>query len=358
MVPRANGLHDFESPSRGRCQMQNIRRTRGPSDRTMNRLIAWAIAVLVVGAFTIGIIYVLDRYAATPPSIVNQKTTALEEALRKAPNNLTMRLQLAGAYTAGQKYDEAVVQFDQVLTAAATLENGTGFIKSAHLGRGDALRLKGDLATARADYQAIVDVAKDGEFAGQDVELQAAYFALGTIALAEDKPADAIDVLNASLRINKTDADTLHLLGAAYLKNGAADKAVDPIRKAILFVPIGWCEPYTALGQAYTTLGQADEAAWAGAMSDYCLKTPGDVRPRLEALVVGPAAVDAMVGLGTVAELDGDRAAAAGWYGKAVARDPKNFSATSGLARVAEDPNGPAPSAPAVPASAAPGGAS
>jgi cytochrome c-type biogenesis protein CcmH/NrfG len=41
-----------------------------------------------------------------------------------------------------------------------------------------------------------------------------------------------------------------------------------------------------------------------------------------------------------------------------VAKDPKNFTATSGLARVSDDPNGPAPSAPAVPASAAPGGAS
>ena len=322
----------------------------------MNRLIVGAIAVLLVGAFTIGIIYVLDRYAPAPPTIVAQKTTALEEALRKTPNNLTMRLQLAGAYAAGKRYSEAVVQFDQVLKAAATIEKGTGFVKSAHLGRGDALWRAGDSEAARAEYQVVVDMAKDGEFASSDIELQAAYFALGTIALSQDKPADAIEALTSSLRINKTDADSLHLLGRAYLKSGKADKAVDSVRKAIVFVPIGWCEPYATLGEAYTTLGQPEEAAWAGAMSDFCLKTPGDVRPRLQALVAGPAALDAMVGLGTIAELDGDRAVALDWYSRAVKIDPGDFTATSGLSRVSTDQNVTMPPASAVPSPAASGG--
>jgi tetratricopeptide (TPR) repeat protein len=288
--------------------------------------------------------------------MVTQKTSGLEEALRKAPNNLTLRLQLAGAYAAGERFDEAVVQYDQVLTAAATIEKGAGFIKTAHLGRGDALRLAGDLPAARTDYQAVVEMAKDGEFAGVDVELQAAYFSLGSIALAESKPADAIQAFTASLRINKADADSLNLLGTAYLQHGEADKAVESLRRAILFVPIGWCEPYVTLGQSYTTLGKAEEAAWAGAMADFCLKTPGDVRPRLQALVAGPAALDATVGLGTIAEVSGDRALAADWYGKAVAIDPDDYTAASGLSRVSEDPHGSTPPASAAPAPAAPGG--
>lgn len=324
----------------------------------MNRLIVGAIAILLVGAFTIGVIYVLDRYVASPPPIVSQKTTTLEEGVRNAPNNLALRLRLAGAYTAAERYDEAVAQFDEVLKAAAKLKPAdvVGTLKTAHLGRGDAFRYRGDLDAAKKDYQFVVDVAKDGEFAPVDLELQSAYFQLGAIALTQDRPADAIKALEAALFINKTDADTLHQLGRAYLQSGAPEQAIEPLRSAVLFVPIGWCEPYDSLGETYTALARSDEAAWAVAMAAFCRDDPIDVRSQLEALVDGPAAMDALIGLGLVAEVDGDRSAAAAWYGKAVAIDPDDYTATSGLARVSEGLDQAPPPAPTGPAPTAPGG--
>jgi tetratricopeptide (TPR) repeat protein len=325
---------------------------RGPSDRTLNRMIIGALVILVIGVPLIGAIYLFDRYVATPPSIVDQKAAELERAVRDAPNNLALRLRLAGAYSAAQRDDAAVAQFDEVLKAAASLkeEDALGFVKTAHLGRADALRHRGDLAAAIADYQFVVDVARDGEFAPVDVELQSAYYQLGAIAVTQDRPADAIPALQGALAINKADADTMLLLGQAYLQDGKADKAIEPLRKAIRFVPIGWCEPYSTLGDAYTTTGQAAEAAWAGAMAAFCRNDPGDVRPRLTDLISGPAAMDSLIGLGLIAEIQGDGPAAADWYRQALARDPNDFTAASGLSRVTSSESRTGP----TPASAAP----
>jgi len=337
--------------------MTNTKTLKTPSDRTMNRLIVGAILVLALGIPLIGVLYVVDRYVAPPPPIVDQKALELEDAVRKTPNNLTLRLRLAGAYSASKRYDEAVAQFDEVLTATDALkpEDALGFRKTSHLGRGDARRLQGDLDGAALDYQAVVDLAKDGEFAPVDRELESAYFQLGDVALTQGRPTAAVTSLEAALAINHTDADTLHLLGQAYLGTGDAEKAVEPLREAVLFVPIGWCEPYATLGQAYTSLGRPEEATWASSMAAFCTDQTVDPSATLKGLVDGPAGLDALVGLGLIAEIRGDSAAAADWYRQAIAQQPDDFTASSGLSRVAPTEDaGPTPVAP--PASPAPEG--
>ena len=339
--------------------MMKAKTLAAPSDRSLNRMIVGAILVLAVGIPLVGALYFFDRYVAAPPAIVDQKTAELEAAVRETPGNLPLRLQLAGAYLAAARYDEATTQFDEVLEAAATLraEDVVGLSKSAYLGRADAHRLGGDLDAAIADYQVVVDMAQGGEFADVDVELQAAWYQLGSIALEQERPADAIAALESALVINKTDADTLHQLARAYLQHGETDRAIEPARRAILFVPIGWCDPYATLGSAYTTLGQPDQAAWASAMAAFCRNDPVDPRPQLQALIGGPAGLDALIGLGLIAEVGGDPAAAADWYRQALAMEPDDFTAASGLSRVAA-PESPASPAPAEPPAAVPGGES
>ena len=330
------------------------------SDRTLNRLIVGAVLVLAAGIPLIGAIYLLDRFVIAPPAIVDQKVVQLETAIRESPNNLSLRLRLAGAYTAAGRLDEAVAQFDEVIAAAGSLkpEDAVGFLKTSRLGRGDALRLKGDLAAATVEYQAVADLAKDGEFASVDTELGSAWFALGSIALDGGRATDAVVDLEAALVINRTDGDTLHLLGRAYLAAGRADDAVTSVRRAIQFVPIGWCEPYSTLADAYRALGRTEAATVASSMAAFCGNEPADVRPTLRGLVDGPAGLDARVALGLIAEVGGDPGAAAEWYRRALVLDPDDVTASSGLARVtAATPAGSAgPSSP--PASAAPDGRS
>jgi tetratricopeptide (TPR) repeat protein len=323
-------------------------RVAASSDRNLNRLIVGAVLVLAVGIPLIGAIYVLDRFVVAPPAIVDQKVVQLETAVRGAPNNLSLRLRLAGAYTASSRYDEALAQFDEVIAAAGTLkpEDSIGFLKTSHLGRGDALRLEGDPAGATVEYQAVVDLAKDGEFASVDTELGSAWFALGSIALDGGRATDAVADLEAALVINRTDADTLHLLSRAYLAAGRADDAVVAVRRAIQFVPIGWCEPYGTLASAEGALGRTEAATVASSMAAFCANEPSDVRPTLRGLVDGPAGLDARVALGLIAEVGGDPQTAAEWYRRALTLDPGDVTASSGLARVSST----APAGPPSPA--------
>ena len=170
--------------------------------------------------------------------------------------------------------------------------------------------------------------------ANVDPSLEAAWYGLGMIALAQDRPADAIEPLTKALGIIRTDADALNALGNAYLATGQADKAVEQFRKAIALVPVGWAEPYSNLAGAYTKLGKADLATWANAMALLESGDPAGAESELLKLVDGDAAIEATVSLGVLKEVAGDSAAAGDWYRKAIALDPSNVPAQMGLKRV------------------------
>jgi cytochrome c-type biogenesis protein CcmH/NrfG len=75
-------------------------------------------------------------------------------------------------------------------------------------------------------------------------------------------------------------------------------------------------------------------AEWAAAMADVSEERFASATSRLEAIVDGPAALEATIGLALVSEVQGDATAATGWYQKALQLDPDNASALLGLSRV------------------------
>jgi tetratricopeptide (TPR) repeat protein len=185
-----------------------------------------------------------------------------------------------------------------------------------------------------------------------DPMLQASYYSLGSIAMQQGRPADAIPFLEKALAIKRSDADSLYMIGTAYVATGDTDKAETVLRAAIAFVPVGWSEPYVALAEGFTKAGRTAEAEWAGAMADLAAGKPELAEPRLLAIVSSDAAVDAAIGLGLLYEMRGDTASAASWYGAALAKDPQNAAARLGMGRV-----GPVGTAlPALPTPGVPGG--
>jgi tetratricopeptide (TPR) repeat protein len=123
------------------------------------------------------------------------------------------------------------------------------------------------------------------------------------------------------------------------LKQGDAKQAVDSVRRALLFVPSGWCPPYTTLSDAYRKLGQAPQAEYAGAMLALCEKRTDEATRTLSTLTSGPAAVDAMVGLGMIAEQAGRKTEAISWYQKVLERDPANAAALYALSWLGVKPS-------------------
>jgi tetratricopeptide (TPR) repeat protein len=312
------------------------------SDRVLNRAIAVLVVALAIGLPAIALVYYLDRHVDAGPSIADRTITAAEAAVRTNPNMLSARLALAAAYAGAGRQSDAATQYTEVLGGDATN-------RAALLGRADTYRSLGQLDAAAADYQALVDVASGGEMANVDVQLEAAYFGLGSIALAQDRPRDAATLLANALVIDRTDADALDLMGTALIAIGDNWNAVDALRDAVALVPTGWCDPYTHLGQAYTALGEPDGATYASGMVAFCEGRSDDAMRLLQSVPDGPFTGDVLIGQGLVAEDLGDTQAAIEFYTRVYDSDPSNFLAVTGLNRLGATVS-PVPVPPTAPA--------
>ena len=319
--------------------MSRVTSLTSMSDRQLNRWIKRIGLLLLVGIVAFIAFYAVDRFRASPAPIVDRELAILEEAVRLDPADAVSRGQLADRYFAKQRYEEAIVQYSALVDAKKDVE-------LAKLGRARAYQATEQYDAAIADFDAVIEIAKEGEMAVVDPNLAAAYYGIGTIALAQGRPKDAIEPLTNALAIQRADADVLNALGTAYLQTGDTAKAIEKLELAVRLIPVGWAEPYTNLETAYKAAGKADLAEWAGAMAAMIGGDEAMAEKRLLALVDGEQALQATLGLGLLSETRGDTAAAADWYRKALAIDPDNTSADLGLKRVAmPDPATPAPSA-------------
>jgi tetratricopeptide (TPR) repeat protein len=312
--------------------MNMARTLKAPDDRTLNRLIVGAILVLAIGIPLIAVIYLMDQFRDPGPSIVDRSITAGEEAVRRDPNKIGTRIQLAAAYLAAERYGDAIVQYDEVLKVQT--DN-----REALMGRGLASVWVEDLGAAATDFQKVVDLSKDGEMANTDPVLQAAYYQLGSIALKRGQPTEALNPLAKAIGINRTDADALNLYATALIQTGDPTTAVTALRKAIALIPTGWCDPYVQLAQAYTALKDTAGTQYATGMVAACEKRPDEAKSALQPLVTGPLAIDALLGLGLIAEDEGDVATATTMYSRVLESDPQNFGAITGLNRLGASPN-------------------
>jgi tetratricopeptide (TPR) repeat protein len=315
-------------------------------DRRLNKWIKRLALLLVVGGVLFTAFYFFDRWRPATTPIVDRRLSSLEQAVRDNPKDITSRGQLADTYVTKGRFEEAITQYNLILDDGKEEE-------LAKFGRAQAYAGLEQYDLATQDLGRVIEIAKTGEMANVDPMLEAAYYQLGSIAMKQGRPADAIPQLEKALVIKRSDADALYLIGTAYVATGETEKAVVALRSAVDFVPIGWSEPYTAMAEAFTKAGNTAMAEWAGAMADVAASKPELAEPRLMAIKDDPAAaVDAAIGLGLLNEVKGDSATAAAWYAKALGLSPDNAAARLGFNRV-----GPSASAlPALPKPAVPAG--
>jgi cytochrome c-type biogenesis protein CcmH/NrfG len=327
LVPRLfSGVSN--SHERTGVEMKRVPKATSAADRRLSRLLWLAVATLVIGIPAFGFVYYQDQYVDQGgPSLVDRNVVAAEKAVRTAPGNIGARLALAAVYRSANRNDSALTQYDETLKADATN-------RTALLGRGDVLVIKGDLTQASTSYQKVVGKESKGEFARNDPQLAQAYSSLGQISVKQKRAKDAVKQLESAVKIDPGDADAWYFLGTANMLNGTPNRAIEAFRTAIKFVPTGWCEPYTQLQAAHTKVGAKPQAEYAGAMVDYCQKRPADAKRRLQTLTSGPVAIESMLGLGLIAEEASDRKGATDWYKKVLLKDAKNFNARTGLTRL------------------------
>ena len=296
-------------------------------EQQLNRWIKRLALLFFVVLIAFVAFYAFDRFRMPAAPIVDRELAALEEQVRADPADAVARGQLGDRYFAKGRYEDAIAQYTALINANKEIEQ-------ASFGRARAYQQMGQYDSAIPDFEKVVAIAIQGEMAGIDPMLAASYFGLGTIATEQGRSEDAVANLEKALAIQRTDGDTLYALANAYLSVGKTSEAIEKLTLATTLVPVGWPEPYLALETAYTEAGQADQAEWAGAMAAFAAGDNVTAKTRLEAIVGGDEALEALTGLGLIAEIEGDTAAAAGWFTKALAIDPDDVAAKLGLARV------------------------
>jgi tetratricopeptide (TPR) repeat protein len=307
------------------------------SDRTLRRATRIVAVALVVGIPLIAGFYWFDRHPSAGPTMNDRAVAAAEEQVRKSPNDISARDHLAAAYVSAGRLQDGIAQFAQVLEVSPTdrpalLGRGLAYVALADIDASKVDTSKLDLAAA--DFQALVDASKKGEFAPTDPQLEQAYYELGVIALRQDRPADAVASLVEALKINGGDADALYSFGIASIKTGDPTKGVAALRQAVQFVPAGWCDPYHGLVDGYGALKDTIGGQWATGMVAMCTGQLDSATAALQPLVAGPMKIDALLGLALVAAQRSDIDSAAALYRQVLAIDPRNTSASIGLGQL------------------------
>lgn len=307
-------------------------------DQLQDRLVLALALVLVIGVPAFGVYYWFDRHPDPGPSMAERAISEAEQAVRDAPSDLAARNRLAAAYVTAGRYDDGIEQFGEALVLVP--DN-----RAALLGRGLAYRLSDRLDLALNDFEQLVDVAAGGEMAAVDPELQQAYYEIGLIHLGQGRPEDAVAVLQEALRINGTDADALYAYGRALIQTDEAEKGVQALRRAVAFVPSGWCEPYYGMVDGYEAMGDAGGGAYATGMVAFCEGRLDEATSKLQPLTGGTYRVDALLGLALVSAAAGDSPLAIDYYEQVLAEEPDNVSALIGIGQLggAEAHETPAP---------------
>ena len=300
------------------------------TDKTVSRLIKWGSVVLVLLLALFSVIYYKGQHVDSGPSLVDRQVSAAEDAVRAKPRDVSARLNLASVYQVNSQFDQAMAQYAEVLKAVPG--NTT-----ALMGEGQIKVQQGELDAAKALFTKVAGANAKAEFSNIDPTAQSAFYWLGSIALQQNNLDDAVKNLQVALRMDSGDADSWYLLGTAQMKKSDNKSAVVSLRKALAFVPTGWCDPYSSLATAYTATKQADEANYATGMNALCNKDVDGATATLKGLINGPDAVDALLGLGLIGEMQSDIAGATSWYQQVLKKDPNNSAAVTALNRLATD---------------------
>jgi Flp pilus assembly protein TadD len=178
----------------------------------------------------------------------------------------------------------------------------------AHDGLAIALAGEGDETAAEAEFRSALAL---------DSQNFTALYHLGEIAIAEDRPGDAIDLFSAAARVNPGDIDTRERLAMAFAQSGRPADALRQLRDAERLAP-----------------GNAD---LHGLLSQVLAET-GDLQAAIEeqnvALRLHPQDPDGWNNLGVLEARDGKTEAARADFQHALQLAPDNAQALANLAQL------------------------
>ena len=167
-----------------------------------------------------------------------------------------------------------------------------------------------------------------------DKALEAAYFYLGRSYLTADRPAEAVDALEAAMAISPVDADAMYQAGLAYQALGDYEQALVVFERATAFVP-DFTEVYAAMAAGYSEVGDDERKRYAEAMQLYSLDDHEAALPELIAVSEAlPEFAPGFLGLALAQEKVGDVASGIAAAERALELRPDYVAAQQTLGRL------------------------
>ncbi len=154
----------------------------------------------------------------------------------------------------------------------ASLDGGA----AARLNRWDALAVRAEALAGLAEFEQAAEAARQA--LEGDPRNARAFYALGVVAMALDKPQDAVQPYRNAVLIDPGFARAHHALGQLYLASGRPDLADAELRRAVSLEPENW-----RFAAALARIAQRDRrfsdlrAAWRAGLREQ----PGSLKLRV-----------------------------------------------------------------------------
>lgn len=204
------------------------------SSRTLDRILGAAVIglfviILALGAYFGWSVYA-DRVAARAANPALRVVDSLSLAVRKSPNDSTLRVRLGEAMATAGKPQQAIEQFNAALKIDP---KHTG----ALLDLGQLALMNNRVSEAAGYFQKIIDVTAGSDFENINQKREVAYYELGRIALSQKDYEKAAADFKASLRIRNDASDTYYYLARAFDGMGQTAEAKKQLDIALMFDP-------------------------------------------------------------------------------------------------------------------------
>jgi tetratricopeptide (TPR) repeat protein len=243
----------------------------------------------------------------------NEAVQQLNRALAINPSRADLHSQLARAYVGLEKFPQARDE------AAVALQLDRKQAE-AHNAAGLAAYFTGDLGTAVESFQKAIEV--DPSAHQSHTNLGLAFFQMRSWGRAREEFQEALKYLPEALITNTAIQRSylLYLVGLTYSNTGLYDRAVKSLNESLAFDP-NYFDALRQIARDYAALSdfRASERALRRALQ----QSPGAMED-----------AEVLAQLGGMYETAGQPHQALAAYSEAITKDPNNFEAQSGFARL------------------------
>jgi tetratricopeptide (TPR) repeat protein len=315
-----------------------------------------AVAVLVLGGVLGWSIWSQNQSIeeATP---LSRAISELQVMIDEDPDNIDLRMELAQAFTALSRYEEATEQYQQVLERAenhVAAISGLGFITARQQ----------EWASSEEYWRRAIELIAGQPNGKMSKQYETANFYLGNVLLEQKRYEEAIGAFKESLRVNRSASDTYFLMAAAFRGMDLMEEYRENLELTVAFDP-KMPEANYELGNLLLEEGnEADAAQHFRVAADEAPARPeplealerlGPVSERMDkakllgdedpdealmharvAVAIEPRSVEALMLMGELYEKTGDDSAATDTYRAVLAIEPNNEEAQAALERVTD----------------------